>query len=60
MDCIKCLKPGGLIIFVDPLHYLNEDQNTFNDPATSTNPQGSWHHRMILCKFDDSDQSIWN
>ncbi|CAG8584163.1 14529_t:CDS:2, partial [Acaulospora colombiana] len=37
LDSIKCLKPGGMIIFIDPLHNMKEDRNALYDPASSTN-----------------------
>ncbi|PVF97732.1 S-adenosyl-L-methionine-dependent methyltransferase [Serendipita vermifera] len=51
MESIKCLKPGGMIMFIDPLHMLKEGRTAFYDPASSTNPEGSWHQRMMMLSF---------
>ncbi|PVF97730.1 hypothetical protein CPB86DRAFT_759682 [Serendipita vermifera] len=56
MDSIKCLKPGGVLIFIDFLLMLKEDCNAIYDPASSTNPYGSWHQRMMMLSFCGTEE----
>jgi hypothetical protein len=39
MEAIKCLKPGGFIIFVDNGGIVVEDRSAMYKAATSTNPE---------------------
>jgi hypothetical protein len=48
---IKCLKPGGFIIFLDYGGMLAEDRNALYKAATSTNPEWSWYQRMQMSEI---------
>ncbi|PVF97733.1 S-adenosyl-L-methionine-dependent methyltransferase [Serendipita vermifera] len=48
IDAVKCLKPGGVIIFIDITEMIREDFESAYTPATSSNLDGSWHQRMYF------------
>jgi hypothetical protein len=50
VDAVKCLKPGGVIIFIDVTEMVTEDLNSAYPMATSSNLDGSWHQRMYFSK----------
>jgi hypothetical protein len=50
IDAVKCLKPGGVIIFIDITEMITEDLNSAYPVATSSNLEGSWHQRMYFSK----------
>jgi hypothetical protein len=50
VEAIKCLKPGGFILFVDSGGMITEDRNAVYKAATSTNPEWSWHQRLLMSK----------
>ncbi|PVF97725.1 hypothetical protein CPB86DRAFT_785515 [Serendipita vermifera] len=52
MEAIRCLKPGGLVLFLDTGGIVTEDHGTMYKAATSANPEWSWLQRMfkmVMC-----------
>jgi hypothetical protein len=47
-EAIKCLRPGGYILFIDHEGLTVEDGSAMYKAATSTNPEGSWYYRAFL------------
>ncbi len=46
-DALRCLKPGGIAIFIEgDFDLFSESQVTIEEPASETNPDGSW-----LCRW---------
>lgn len=44
----RCLKPGGILIAIEPDFYIvAEDQRTLLPMATDDNPDGSWFSRLV-------------
>jgi SAM-dependent methyltransferase len=48
----KCLRPGGIAIFIEgDFDLVTEDQATIQEPASDTNPNGSWLLRWMQGKL---------
>lgn len=48
----KCLRPGGIAIFIEgDFDPFMEDQVTIQEPASDSNPNGSWLVRWMQGKF---------
>jgi hypothetical protein len=51
-EASKCVKPGGLAIFLEGnFDLLKEDQRTIQEPASDSNPNGSWLQRWLQCGY---------
>lgn len=51
-EATRCLKPGGLAIFVEgDFDLLKEDQRTIQEPASDENPNGSWLQKWMQGTF---------
>ena len=49
-EASKCVKPGGLAIFLEGnFDLVKEDQRTIQEPASDSNPNGSWLQRWLQC-----------
>ncbi|CAG8584183.1 14530_t:CDS:10 [Acaulospora colombiana] len=48
IDSVKCLKPGGVIIYIDITEMIKEDLGSAYNPAVSSNLDGAWHQRMYF------------
>jgi SAM-dependent methyltransferase len=51
-EAVKCLRPGGIAIFIEgDFDLVTTDQKTIQEPASDTNPNGSWLQRWMqgLC-----------
>lgn len=47
-EAIKCVKPGGVAVFVEgDFDLFTEDQKTIVEPASDANPNGSWLQRWM-------------
>jgi 2-polyprenyl-3-methyl-5-hydroxy-6-metoxy-1,4-benzoquinol methylase len=47
-EASKCVKPGGLAIFIEGNFDLcREDRQTTQEPASDANPDGSWMQRWL-------------
>jgi hypothetical protein len=48
----KCLRPGGIAIFIEgDFDLFMEDQKTIQEPASDSNPNGSWLLRWMQGEF---------
>ncbi|PVG03394.1 S-adenosyl-L-methionine-dependent methyltransferase [Serendipita vermifera] len=66
-EASKCLKPGGLAIFMEgDFDLWSEDRRSLQVPASDENPNGSWLQRWMQavrmaqvrrCKITESDNS---
>ncbi|KAG8819119.1 hypothetical protein FRC17_010601 [Serendipita sp. 399] len=66
-EVFKCLRPGGVALFIEgDFDLLAENQMTIIEPASDSNPNGSWLQRWVqtvrkgqvrLCHLRDSDDS---
>lgn len=51
-EAYKCLKPGGVAIFLEgDLDLFEEDQKTIVEPASEENPNGSYLQRWLQRNF---------
>lgn len=47
-EAVKCLRPGGIAIFIEgDFDLFTPDQKTIQEPASDTNPNGSWLQRWM-------------
>ncbi|KIM31825.1 hypothetical protein M408DRAFT_327244 [Serendipita vermifera MAFF 305830] len=46
VEAVKCLKPGGLVIFLRAGEYVTEDRTTVTPAASSRMPDQSWYQRL--------------
>jgi len=51
-EVTKCLKPGGLAIFVEgDFDLFKEDQKTIQEPVSKEHPDGSWLQKWMIGEY---------
>lgn len=57
MDIHSCLKPGGLMIWIEPDYLLfTSDPFTYAPIASEANPTGSWTARLAYGKYQGRER----
>lgn len=50
-DVQLCLKPGGLLIWIEPdYEVFTPDIHTYQEPGSDSNPNGTWTGRVMFGK----------